>query len=119
MSKEYVYLSFFKSNKVNYIYHSKSQTIEFACIYCHGKAAMNSRTSEWKCRICSESGNLVTLINFAKHNTFGEIYVPNKEKQSIFRMLDRLSNKYPEENRLVLLEQKVKELIKYYEKNTV
>lgn len=77
---------------------------------------MSSQTSVWKCSNCSESGNLVTLINYAKENTFGEIYIPKKEQQSIFRMLNRLSNKYPEEDKkFQLLIRKIKELIKYYE----
>jgi|GEM_PF-4917646 len=116
MSKEYVYLSFFKSNKIAYIYHSNLKIIEFACIACHGKAVMSSRTAEWKCPNCCKGGNLVTLINFAKDNTFGEIYVPRKEQQSILNMLDRLTNKYPEEEkRIYLLIKKIKELVKYYE----
>lgn len=115
MSREYVYLSFFKSNKVDYTYHSRVKIIEFACIYCYETAVMNSKTSEWRCSNCSESGNLVTLINYAQNNSFGKIFTPRKEQQSIFNMLEQLSNKYPKEKSLLLVTQKIKGLIKYYE----
>lgn len=116
MGREYVYLSFFKTNKIDYKYHSRLKIIEFACIGCEGKAIISSVTSEWQCSNCSQSGNLVTLINFAKNNKFGRIYVPKKEQQSILKTLDRLANKYPvEEQRISLLIKKIKELVKYYE----
>lgn len=119
MSREDVYLSFFKTNKINYIYHPKSQTIEFPCIHCESRAIMICESSKWNCPTCHHSGNIIALIEYAKHHKFGKIYIPKKEEQSIFQMLDRLSKKYPDERRLLTIKFKTVELIKYYQKNTV
>lgn len=116
MSREFAYLSFFKSKKITYNYQASSQTIEFPCIHCQNTAIMCSQTSHWSCGNCNESGNIVALIEYSKGNSFGEIYFPKKEQKTIINMLERLVQKYPYEKKLLHLESKVKDLINYYEK---
>lgn len=116
MSKGYVYLSFFKSNNITYNYHASTQTIEFPCIHCQNAAIMCSQSSQWDCSYCRENGNIVSLIEYSKGNTFGKIFVPKREQQIIMKLLNRLLNKYPDEKRLLHLDEKVKKLIEYYEK---
>lgn len=119
MSRGYVYLSFFKTNKIDYIYHSNSETIEFPCIQCGSCAKMCGLTSQWECPFCKQEGNIISLIEFSKHNSFRKMYVPMKEQKSILQMLDRLANKYPDERGLVTVKSKVVDLIRHFEKNTV
>lgn len=90
--------------------------IEFPCIHCLSTATMDSQTSAWNCIQCGKKGNIRNLIEYAKHNTFRRMYVPKKEQKSIITMLDRISKKYPQEQRLLVLKDKVKTLINYYEK---
>lgn len=80
---------------------------------------MCSESSEWNCTFCNHSGNIISLIKYAKNNSFGRIYVPKKEQQSILQLLDRIAKKYPEEKRLLKVKGKINDLVKYYEKNTV
>jgi hypothetical protein len=116
MSKEYVYLSFFKINKIDYNYRPDLSVIEFPCIYCPNTATMDSQTSAWTCNGCDQKGNIINLIEYSKCNDFRRMYIPKKEQKSIFAMLDRISKKYPNEQRLSALKDKVKTLINYYEK---
>jgi ribosomal protein S27AE len=118
MSREYVYLSFFKENKIDYIYRSDLSIIEFPCIHCQNVAIMCSQTSNWKCGKCNHSGNILKLIEFVKQRGyFRRLYVPKKEQKNIIRMLERLSKKYPDEPNLSKVNSKVREFIKYYEDN--
>jgi hypothetical protein len=116
MGKKFAYLSFFKTMKIDYIYRQEYNVIYFPCIYCPGTATMDSQTSTWTCTRCSKKGNIINLIEYSKDNTFRRMYVPKKEQKSINAMLDRLSKKYPQEQRLLSLKDKVNTLINYYEK---
>ncbi|CAM4027160.1 hypothetical protein L1N85_17135 [Paenibacillus alkaliterrae] len=120
MSREYVYLSFFKENKVDYIYRPDLSIIEFPCTDCQNAAIMCSQTSYWKCENCNQGGNILRLIEFVKCNgKFRRLYVPKKEQKIIFQLVERLLKKYPDEPGLSKINSKVRELIKYYEENTV
>ena len=116
MTKEYVFLSFFKSNNIDYRYYSNLSLIEFPCIHCRSSANMNSKTSIWTCSSCKKTGNIVSLIEYSKQNKFGSIYMPSKEKKSILRIIKGLSRKYPEEQSLTKVERKLNDLINFYEK---
>lgn len=116
MSREYVYLSFFKENKIDYIYHSEMNNIVFPCLYCEHTAKMCSITSEWSCSNCRNYGTLIHLIDFARVNSFRGMYIPGKEKKSLAQMLHRLSKKYPEDQSITIVREKVRRLINYYEK---
>lgn len=113
MSSEYVYLSFFKTNKIDYIYHPNSKTIEFPCIHCQHAAKMYTKSSEWFCDQCHQSGNLINLIEFSKLHSFGKLFVPKKELKRIIQTLNRLSEKYPEENNLSSLKNRIIYLVNY------
>jgi hypothetical protein len=116
MSREFVYLSFFKTNRIDYIYRPDLNEIDFPCIHCSNTASMCSQTSKWYCSRCNQSGNIINLIEYEKHNSFRKMYVPKKEQKSIIQTLERLSKKYPQEHRLLALKDQVKTLINYYEK---
>jgi hypothetical protein len=117
MGKGYVYLSFFKENKIDYLYRPDVNLIEFACSECQNIITMSTDTSAWECTFCNQSGNIIHLIEFIKKGgCFPSIYVPKKEKRYIYQLLDRLSKKYPHESNLSTLSNKVKGLVEYYEK---
>jgi hypothetical protein len=117
MSRGYVYLSFFKENKIDYIYRPDVNHIEFACAYCQNIITMSTETSEWECIFCKQSGNILHLIEFINNGgCFTSIYVPQKEKRSIYQLLEHLSKKYPQESKVTTLKKKVKGLVEYYEK---
>ena len=113
MSSEYVYLSFFKTNKIDYIYHTNTKTIEFPCIYCQHSAEMNTKSSEWFCYECNQNGNLINLIEFSKHHSFGKLFIPKKELNRIVQTLNRLSKKYPHESNLISLKNRIIYLVNY------
>lgn len=119
MGKEYVYLSFFKSNKVDYIFHKQSKIIEFPCIHCNDSAKICTKTARWDCKHCNRNGNFLTLIEYSKENSFGEIFIPKQELKLILQMLKRLNQKYPSETNFLSLKGKIINLVDYYEKNTV
>lgn len=113
MSREYVHLSFFKTHKIDYIYHPNSKTIEFPCIHCQHAAKMSSKSSEWFCDHCQQSGNLINLLEFSKLHTFGKLFVPKKELKRIIQILNRLSKKYPDESNLSSLKTRIIYLVNY------
>ena len=114
MSNVYVYLSFFKSNKIDYIYHANNNTIEFPCIHCQHSAWISTNTSEWFCYQCHKNGNLINLIEFSKHHSFGKLFIPKKELKNIIQSLDRLSKKYPHEVNLFSLKNRIIHLVNYF-----
>lgn len=113
MSSEYVYLSFFKTNKIDYIYHQHIKIIEFPCIHCHHSAKMNTISSEWFCNQCHQSGNLINLIEFSRIHSFGKLFIPKKELKRIVQTLNRLSKKYPNESSLNSIKNRVINLVNY------
>lgn len=116
MGKVYAYLSFFKENKIDYIYHSKSQLIEFPCIYCLNNTFMCSQTSVWRCTNCGQGGNIISLFEYAKYNTFGNLFEIKKEQRAVLEILDQLALKYTDDESLLTVKKKVISLINYYEK---
>jgi hypothetical protein len=117
MSREYVYLAFFKENKIDYIYDKELSLIEFPCISCEGIAVMSASSSKWSCTKCRKKGNLIHLINYLNsEGKFNKMYLPKEEKRSIFQLLERLAKKYPNESRIPEVKQKIKQLVNYYEK---
>lgn len=113
MSSEYVFLSFFKTNKIDYLYHSNTKTIEFPCIHCHHSAKMNTNTSEWFCDTCHQKGNIIRLIEFNKQHSFGKLFNPKKELKRIIRTLNKLSKKYPNETKIISIQNEVIYLVNY------
>ena len=77
---------------------------------------MCCRTSTWNCTSCGLEGNIITLIEYAKHNDFGKVYTPKREQKLLYQSLDLLLKKYPGEKHLLNVKDKVASLIKYYEK---
>lgn len=121
MGKENVLLSFFKEQKVDYIYNSKEQVIRFPCFNCLNEIEMCTNTTKWKCLSCNNNGNILSLIRFFSNGNIvnAKIYNPKREKKKIILMLQNLKKQYPEINdKLIKIELNINELLLYYKKKT-
>ncbi|WP_047986079.1 hypothetical protein [Ornithinibacillus californiensis] len=121
MGKENAILSFFKEQKVDYIYSSKEQVIIIPCFECLNEVKMCSNTTNWKCSHCNNNGNLLSLIRFLSngHILKAKVYNPKREKKKINNMMQNLIKQSPEmTDRLSNIECKINELLQYYEKKT-
>lgn len=121
MGKENAILSFFKEQKVDYIYIFKDQIILFPCFECFEEVEMCTNTTNWKCSKCNNNGNLLILIrHLSKGNVLkGKLYNPTREKKKINLMMKELINENPDiKGKLKNIEWNINELLLYYKKKT-
>ncbi|MUT68499.1 hypothetical protein [Paenibacillus sp. NEAU-GSW1] len=104
MSTEYVALSFFKTNKIDYYY--KKPIITFPCPDCGKEAKMNAFEATWSCNACFARGTLVSLIKLTTSSHSGKltesIYNPGKEILDIRRLLQEVKRSSSERNQKLI-----------------
>jgi ribosomal protein L37AE/L43A len=116
----YVALSFFKHSKIDYMYDANNSIILFPCFCCGTKTSMDTGTTVWHCQTCKEKGNILTLHKMFKENTGTiqkkRIYNPKREKEEIYRKLERSAKKYQDSSFLELID-KIDLLFDHYKIN--
>lgn len=121
MSVEYVALSFFKANKIDY-YLNKPYII-FPCPHCCAEAIMLTEDATWKCGVCESKGTLVTLMRLLQNGNKEQkilqnikVYNPTKEIQHIRDLFSKIIVRSDVE--INILYEKVDKLIGYYNQTT-
>jgi hypothetical protein len=126
LSLEFICLSFFKENKIQYFLDK--QQIIFPCLICRNSVSMETVESKWRCSNCNRSGNIFTLNELVNELleidipfTYYKVYNPRKEKNEINHRLKQISKRMDNDrlkNEIEVILEKVKKLINYYyEKN--
>ncbi|WP_143414893.1 hypothetical protein [Geobacillus sp. E263] len=118
MSAEYVALSFFKTNRIDYYF--KKPYIYFPCPHCCEEAKMFAENATWECMECNGKGTLITLMELLNKKKKEQkilqnvkVYNPTKEIQQIRLMFSKLKKQDSAE--IDRLYQKVDELLSYFD----
>lgn len=116
-------LSFFKENKIDYIYFYEDQTLTFPCYNCFEEASMCLISTNWKCESCKQTGTLLHIIKHLKEENIIEkakIFNPKSELTHVSKVLYRIEKSYPElHDKLRDLDLRINRIIQYYEKKTL
>lgn len=123
MSLEWVTLSFFKENNIDYYLDHKQKLLMFSCFHCGRHAVLKTNNTSWICKDCENEGNLhslILLLEQPKENITSKsekLYNPTKERRKIralFRKLIRENEAIS--NELGSLFSSVEDLIIFTEK---
>ena len=115
MGKELLALSFFKDKNIGYYFNIKRDVIMFPCVHCGKEAAMDSKTTNWKCPFCDQKGNLVNLASYMTKEPplpSTKIYNPKTEWNLIKNRFHKLIERHGGE--VESLFKKTDDLISYY-----